>query len=118
VDIDTVLTQDEFPVYPSIDEVPGTFDLITIIQTLEHLNDPRKMVMAIYDHLNPGGSVIVEVPNRRAYLAAFVPPEHVVAYDEMSLRSLFIGYKDIKVLYHGQALHSPLDLYILLTANK
>ena len=118
VDIDPVLTQDEFTVYQSIDEVPGTFDLITCIQTLEHIANPRKMVTGIYDHLNPGGAVIVEVPNRRAALFAFAAPQHVIAYDEASLRGLFIGYKAIQVSLHGYPYQSPLDLSILLTANK
>jgi SAM-dependent methyltransferase len=118
VDTDPVLATRDFFVYSDIDKVEGMFDLITIIQTLEHINQPRKMIGSIYEHLNSNGIVIVEVPNRRAWLGAFSVPQHVVAYDEQSLRELMIGFKGIGILLHGHPYRSPLDLNILLMAKK
>jgi SAM-dependent methyltransferase len=118
VDIDTVLKTTDFPVYKTIQEAPGTFDLITIMQTLEHMPNPREVVAEIYKRLNPDGVIMVEVPNRRAYLTAYAPPEHVIAFDEKSLRYLFEQFVKVQVVFHGQPNKSPLDLHILLVGHK
>ena len=39
------------------------FDTIVAYYVLEHVADPRGMLLNIRDHLNPGGKVILEVPN-------------------------------------------------------
>jgi SAM-dependent methyltransferase len=118
IGVDPALEQDEFAVFADMANVPGQFALVTIIQTLEHVNDPQKMVEAIYDHTAPGGTVICEVPNRRACMNAFLPPQHVVAYDEKSLRFLFADFTGIEIYLHGMPQLSPLDESILLIGHK
>ena len=44
----------------------GSFDVITMIQVLEHLPNPREMVMATQRHLRAGGILVIEVPSIRA----------------------------------------------------
>lgn len=44
----------------------GPFDLITITDVLEHLEDPRACLRAARDRLAPGGVVVVSTPNRRS----------------------------------------------------
>lgn len=39
------------------------FDVITLFHTLEHMFDPRMVLEKIYSLLNPGGVVLIEVPN-------------------------------------------------------
>jgi len=104
--------------FTDIEEAGKGWDLVTIIQTLEHVNDPRQMIGQIYDRLTPGGMCVCEVPNRRATITAFIPPQHVIAYDERSLRYLFANFSDVETVKHGQPYGSPLDLSILLFAHK
>lgn len=44
----------------------GTFELITLTDVLEHLEDPRACLRALHDRLAPGGLLVVSTPNRRS----------------------------------------------------
>jgi 2-polyprenyl-3-methyl-5-hydroxy-6-metoxy-1,4-benzoquinol methylase len=41
----------------------GRFDLVLALDILEHLTDPATVLQGLVSRLNPGGSVIVSVPN-------------------------------------------------------
>ena len=45
---------------------PGPFDLVTLTDVLEHLEDPRACLRALRERLAPGGLVVVSTPNRRS----------------------------------------------------
>jgi len=45
----------------------GPFDLIILLDVLEHLVDPWRMVDRLSAVLNPGGSIIVSIPNVSHY---------------------------------------------------
>jgi SAM-dependent methyltransferase len=47
----------------SIDEVDGQFDLIVLIHALEHIPDPARYLRSIAKHLEPGGLLLIEVPD-------------------------------------------------------
>lgn len=42
---------------------PGSFDAITFIQVLEHVEDPVAILEIAHHHLRPGGQVVVDVPS-------------------------------------------------------
>lgn len=46
-----------------IGKVPGSFDLITMWNVFEHLDDPNKTLKAIYGKLKKGGVLLVCVPD-------------------------------------------------------
>ena len=106
--------------YRDIREVKGKFDLITMIQVLEHLNKPQDMMREIKERLSPGGLVVVEVPNRRCYMTAYDSPQHVVAYDLMSLGRLMVkaGLVVIDFVLQDYLHDGPLDLYISMLATN
>lgn len=120
VDPDPKWTKDVTNLYRSIDEVEGKFDLITMIEVLEHLNKPQEMLRKIKERMSPGGVLIVEVPNRRAYLVAFNYPQHVVAYDVGALGRLLVkcGFEVIAFDVHDYLHEGPLDLYIYMVATN
>jgi 2-polyprenyl-3-methyl-5-hydroxy-6-metoxy-1,4-benzoquinol methylase len=41
----------------------NAFDIITLWEVLEHVSTPRDFIAACYQHLKPGGKLIVTVPN-------------------------------------------------------
>lgn len=45
-----------------LDRVTGSFDTITIIDVLEHIEDDREQLRRIWDRLVPGGQLVVLVP--------------------------------------------------------
>ncbi len=44
-------------------DVPGTFDVITLIHVLEHIPAPLGLLRSLRGKLNPGGLLLVEVPD-------------------------------------------------------
>ena len=50
-------------VYASVNDVSGTFDVISIMAVLEHVVDPVLLLRKAFDLANPGALLIIEVPN-------------------------------------------------------
>lgn len=52
-------------IHGTIDDVPEeeAFDIITMFQTLEHIEDPVAYLIKVKQHLKPDGTIIIEVPN-------------------------------------------------------
>ena len=50
----------------SVEEVPGTFDVITMIHVLEHIVDPVDVLVTLRGKLAPGGLLLIEVPHHPA----------------------------------------------------
>ncbi|MAJ44697.1 MAG: methyltransferase [Candidatus Marinimicrobia bacterium] len=54
--------------YDSISQVPKKINSIFMFHVLEHLEDPIYHLSSIYDHLEDGGKLIVEVPHANDFL--------------------------------------------------
>ena len=54
----------ELPLAPF---APGTFAVITMFHVLEHLYDPASYIQAAYQLLQPGGKLVVQVPNAASW---------------------------------------------------
>jgi 2-polyprenyl-3-methyl-5-hydroxy-6-metoxy-1,4-benzoquinol methylase len=48
---------------PHPDLAPGSFDVITMWQALEHVHQPLEVLRAAYELLVPGGKIVAAVPN-------------------------------------------------------
>ena len=61
-------------------EMPGMFDVITCMEMLEHVPDPRSAIRACATLLKPGGKLFLSTLNRTplAFGAAIVGAEHVL----------------------------------------
>ncbi|HTV77265.1 MAG TPA: bifunctional 2-polyprenyl-6-hydroxyphenol methylase/3-demethylubiquinol 3-O-methyltransferase UbiG [Steroidobacteraceae bacterium] len=59
---------------------PAAFDVITCMEMLEHVPDPRGIVLAIGALLRPGGAVFVSTLNRtpKAFAQAIVAAEYIL----------------------------------------
>jgi 2-polyprenyl-6-hydroxyphenyl methylase/3-demethylubiquinone-9 3-methyltransferase len=59
---------------------PGTFDVVTCMEMLEHVPDPAAVVKACADLVKPGGYVFFSTINRnaKAFLFAIVGAEYVL----------------------------------------
>jgi len=61
-------------------EMPATFDVVTCLETLEHVPDPSSTVAACAALVKPGGRVFFSTINRnpKSWLFAIVGAEHVL----------------------------------------
>ena len=59
--------------------IPGSFDLVTCMEMLEHVPDPAATMMALATLVKPGGHVIVSTLNRKpvAFAVAIVGAEYI-----------------------------------------
>ena len=44
----------------------GPYDLVTLTDVLEHLEDPRACLRALREQMNPGALLVISTPNRRS----------------------------------------------------
>jgi 2-polyprenyl-6-hydroxyphenyl methylase / 3-demethylubiquinone-9 3-methyltransferase len=62
------------------EESPGTFDVVTCMELLEHVPDPASTIAACAQLTRPGGTVVFSTINRNAksYLFAVIGAEYVL----------------------------------------
>jgi SAM-dependent methyltransferase len=76
--------------------LPSSFDAVVMLDTIEHLFDPRAALMSSARALVPGGVLLVGTPNFRALSrrllgaswAVLSPLEHLYYFDERTLGRL------------------------------
>ncbi|MCA3003167.1 MAG: class I SAM-dependent methyltransferase [Rhodocyclaceae bacterium] len=75
----------------------GTFDLIVLLQVLEHVSEPQVVMRSLSKLLAPGGVLIVETPNttsidvalfKHRHWGGYHTPRHWNLFNERSLRRL------------------------------
>jgi SAM-dependent methyltransferase len=90
---------------------PGSFDVITLVEVLEHLRDPRAIVRRASTLLRPGGVFYLTTPNfnslsRRCLGATWriiEVPEHLFYFTPVSVRQLLagVGFQEIWLRTEG-----------------
>jgi 2-polyprenyl-3-methyl-5-hydroxy-6-metoxy-1,4-benzoquinol methylase len=78
----------------TLDDVPGTFDAITLSHVIEHLHDPVGTLKECYSRLNRGGFIWIETPNIDAlglqrygpHWRGLEPPRHLILFNRQSLK--------------------------------
>lgn len=103
-----------------LSDIVERYDVITLLQTLEHCYEPAKLCGYIYDHLNPGGLFFLTVPNARSYRTFFLMKKevycfgnctHLQFFTNVSLNSLLknAGFSKITrvVEYGGSNIKGP-----------
>jgi SAM-dependent methyltransferase len=77
-------------IWKSPEKIEGYFDLILLADVLEHIPDDREAVTWIWEHLAPGGCVVITAP---AHLYLWSDMDDVVChyrrYSVQEIRSLF-----------------------------
>jgi SAM-dependent methyltransferase len=93
-------------IFQGEDFAPGSLALVTCFQTLEHLNDPREMALAVRRLLKPGGAAYFVCHDRRALSAKVLGRkspifdiEHLQLFSKQSARHLLeqTGFSDVRV---------------------
>jgi SAM-dependent methyltransferase len=100
-----------------LDELPGSFDVLTLWHSLEHVPSPLETMTSALAHLDVGGHVIVAVPNFASLQAAVFGsrwfhldvPRHLHHFTRRSLETLFarLGVEPVR----SWATESEIDLF-------
>ena len=91
--------------------LPGPFDVVTIIETLEHVQDPQSMLFQAKSRLRSGGALYGTTPNAgslnmrifKENWDVVIFPNHPVLFTKKSLKVLLnrLGFTNIKVSSRG-----------------
>jgi 2-polyprenyl-3-methyl-5-hydroxy-6-metoxy-1,4-benzoquinol methylase len=103
-----------FKGYLEESEFPGNhFDVITLLDVLEHVSDPLSLLKKIYYYLKENGAVFIHIPNidftfMRAFLKKkifkktfdlLIPETHLYHFSQNTIRKMLeaAGFKNIKI---------------------
>lgn len=74
-----------------IDSVPGRFDFITMLHSLEHFVGPESFLQALAPRFSPGGTLLIEVPNFRQNPFDLLIADHVTHFSPDALRRVLVA---------------------------
>lgn len=74
----------------------GSFDVIVLLQTIEHVRDPAATLAHLRELMKPGGLLLMTTPNQSSWLARlsrsrwfeYKPPEHLVYFTPETMTQL------------------------------
>lgn len=109
----------------SIENIDRQFDVITLLQTLEHLKHPQKTLKTLYNILKPGGILFLSVPNINSYQVllrgidnnyCFSNETHLQFFSKKSLNTMLLqaGFKRKKRVMIGRGNATGVGILIQL----
>ena len=104
---------------------PATFDVVTMLDVLEHVPDPAVLLAQAANLIVPGGIMLVNTPDASSVYAkimglrwhAFVPPEHLVLLTPRAMR-LMLERHGFSVLWIGRVPKAFRLSYVLQTLAR
>ncbi|MBT4160480.1 MAG: methyltransferase domain-containing protein, partial [Gammaproteobacteria bacterium] len=114
-DIDSTFEHD----FTNIDEVEDSYDIVCAFEMIEHLSldSAWLMVKKMYDHVKPGGKVVLTTPNVYYPPAFLRDATHVTpfCYDELGGLLRLAGFRVVSVhrLYHDSLIKKFLRRILL-----
>jgi len=114
------LKQLKVSAYSDLSQIPSTmkFDHICLSHTIEHVDDPRALVISLVNFLNPGASIYVTTPDASyPFLLSSPldwPPHHTVEFSSEALIKLLkrAGLKNIEVIRNSNQLETNFDFMV------
>jgi SAM-dependent methyltransferase len=82
-----------------VEELPGQFNLCSLIHVLEHIEAPRKFLEAVRTKLKPGGLLIIELPSFSQNPFELLIADHATHFEPASIQSLLseTGFESLHV---------------------
>ena len=104
----------------------GTFDVVNLSLTLEHIDDPASLLAIAYEFLNPGGLISLEVPNEfnliqiaaRHVLGVhkyWIAPPHYINYFTPDTLGNLLQSTGLKVVHRTTSF--PMGFFLLMGQN-
>ena len=92
---------------------PGSFDVVTLWDVIEHTPDPTRVIRTVRDLIRPGGLLVVNYPDIGSWIARalgrrwpFLSSVHLYYFTRETMRSLLErhGFEVIEIRAHFQRL--------------
>jgi len=102
----------------------GPFDIIVLIETVEHLLNPSEVVAAAFDRLRPGGMVIGTTPNGSGINSRLLStkwsvmtwPDHVCLFSQNGLHQLLDAQGFVKTRTSTRGFN-PYDIALFIKSR-
>lgn len=116
----SILKELGFKVFQNLSDIRDSkFDLIMLIELIEHVEDPIGMLSQCRSLLAPGGQVLLTTPSgkiRRSFLSptTYDIPEHIQFFDERSLQVARrqAGFELFRILSIPEFYIEPRNLFL------
>lgn len=98
-------------------EHPNHYDAITLLEVIEHVENPKEWLRAAFNMVKPGGVLIVSTPNKDFYVdgsiwATEAPPVHLWWFSARSFARLTHGLNaEIEVVDFRSCEFKPAQAY-------
>lgn len=125
--LNSLLNKEGVSCYYNLDEITEKFDYITLFHVLEHLKDPLAILEEMKTYLNPGGKIIIEIPNADDALLTLYKNDsfanftywscHLFLYNAKTLAELF-NQSGYKVNFIKQVQRYPLSNHLYWLSNS
>lgn len=66
-------------------DVPGRFNVVTLVHVLEHIPDPQRLLTQLWDKLEPGALLVIEVPSFRRNPFDLLIADHITHFSKSTL---------------------------------
>jgi 2-polyprenyl-3-methyl-5-hydroxy-6-metoxy-1,4-benzoquinol methylase len=103
----------------------NTFNLITMFEVIEHVEEPRELINTAFSLLSPGGLLVLSCPNEDRWMPCgriFVdfPPHHLTRWSPGTLKQALAkaGFEDIKIVIDSSVRDWIWTFFVNRSANK
>ena len=108
-----------------LDAPPGSFDLVTLLDVVEHMEDLPGFMASLQKFVRPGGHVFVQTPNWGVHktwgekaISLHISLEHLLYFEAASLDALFAKYGFAPAQATAALLTIPCDIDTYLAQQK
>ncbi len=84
-DVESIPNTEPLHVGP-VEDVPGCFEVITMVHVLEHIVDPIAVLQTLHGKLAPGGLLLIEVPHHPANPFELLIADHRTHFTSDSMK--------------------------------